>query len=195
MGVGEAALSPPAHSLLSDLFRPERLPMVFAIYSTGIILGSGFAFIIGGHIYEFFDAREAWVLPFICALKALQSTFIVVGLPGLLVAALLMTIREPERKGRVQEEGELMPISDVLAFLWQRRGAYLSLIIGVSMLSILGYGTLAWYPEFLQRTYGVSRTEAGSQFGQLFIVAGLPCCFAVAFRLLRHFAPVRQAVS
>ena len=181
VGVGEAALSPPAHSLLSDLFRPERLPMVFAIYSTGIILGSGFAFIIGGHIYEYFETRDAWTIPLLGALKPWQSTFIVVGFPGLLVAALLMTIREPERKGRVQEAGELMPLSEVLAYLWQRRGAYLSLIIGVSMLSILGYGTLAWYPEFLQRTYGVSRTQAGSQFGQLFIVAGLIGSIALAY--------------
>lgn len=172
VGVGEAALSPPAHSLLSDYFRAERLPLVLAIYSTGIMLGSGLAFMIGGHIYDYFVAHDAWVLPLVGALKPWQSTFIVVGMPGLLVALLLLTVREPERKGVIQQD-QAMPLIDVLRYLNERRSAYLSLIVGISLLSILGYGTLAWYPEFLQRTYGVSRTVAGEGFGQLFIVAGI----------------------
>lgn len=180
VGVGEAALSPPAHSLLSDYFKPERLPLVFAFYTTGIIVGSGVAFIIGGSIYSYFDAMDAVVLPVVGLILPWQATFIAVGSPGILMAILMLTIREPKRNGLNDQrdanvESTIKPVSlaELFAFLYLHRKVYFSLILGVGLLSILGYATMTWYPEFLQRSYGLERVDAGKRFGSLFIIAGL----------------------
>jgi MFS family permease len=92
VGVGEAALSPPAYSLLSDYFSSEALPRAMAIYTLGITLGGGLAYIVGGGVYEYFLLHGSPVLPLLGELRPWQLTFIVVGLPGFLLVALLSLI-------------------------------------------------------------------------------------------------------
>jgi MFS family permease len=171
VGVGEAALSPPAYSLLSDYFSEKNLPRAMAIYTLGITIGGGLAYIIGGTLYEYFTNAGALELPIVGALRPWQTTFVVVGLPGLLLVFFLSLMVEPERRG-VKPDVEAYPISDVVAQLKCHRWAYGSLITGVSLLAVLGYGTMAWYPEFLVRSHGMAAAEAGAQFGTIFLVAG-----------------------
>lgn len=171
VGVGEAALSPPAYSLLSDYFSSDNLPRAMAIYTLGITLGGGLAYIIGGEVYEYFHAAGPMVLPVVGELGAWQVTFVVVGLPGFLLVGMLALMVEPARKGGSQEVGEyaLTEIGQHLHAHWR---AYGGLILGVSLLSVLGYGTMAWYPEYLIRTHAMNRADAGSSFGLIFILAG-----------------------
>jgi len=83
VGIGEAAGSPPSHSLISDYFPPERRATALAIYSTGIYVGAMFGYLAGGVIKQYFDWRTA---------------FLAVGLPGLALALLVrLTVREPQR--------------------------------------------------------------------------------------------------
>src|SRR5262245_48906725 len=82
VGVGEASATPAAYSLLSDCFPPQRRATVLAIYSSGIYLGSGIGILLGGLIAE----RWSW-----------QAAFLAAGLPGLLLAVWVATLREPER--------------------------------------------------------------------------------------------------
>lgn len=171
VGVGEAALSPPAYSMLSDYFSSDNLPRAMSIYTLGITLGGGLAYIIGGAVYEYFSAAGALVLPFFGELRPWQTTFVVVGLPGFLVVGLLALVAEPPRKGVAADSDahSLREIGSHLRLHWQ---AYSGLILGVSLLSILGYGTMAWYPEYLIRSHGVGRGEAGATFGMIFLIAG-----------------------
>ena len=172
VGVGEAALSPPAYSMLSDLFSADRLPRALAVYTLGITLGGGLAYVIGGAVYEYFDGASI-AIPLFGELRTWQLTFIAVGLPGFLVVLLMLAVREPPR--RVSEEGIVdaaPPVSEVAAWLREHWQAYGSLVLGVSLLSILGYGTMAWYVEFLVRSFDLGRGEAGGSFGLIFIIAG-----------------------
>jgi MFS family permease len=171
VGVGEAALSPPAYSLLSDYFSADKLPRALAIYTLGITIGGGLAYMIGGTVYDYFEAKGVVSLPVLGELRSWQLTFIAVGLPGFLVVGLLCFLREPARRGQVSGT-ESPSVADILARLRQHRRVYGSLILGVSLLSVLGYGTMAWYVEFLVRSFGLARGEAGSSFGLIFIVAG-----------------------
>lgn len=171
VGVGEAALSPPAYSLLSDYFSQKSLPRAMAIYTLGITIGGGLAYIIGGGVYEYFTREGALVLPLVGELRPWQTTFVVVGLPGFLLVGVLALMAEPERRGVVQD-ADHYSLTQVLDHLKGRWQAYGSLIMGVSLLAVLGYGTMAWYPEFLVRNHGMSRAEAGSAFGIIFILAG-----------------------
>jgi MFS family permease len=96
VGIGEASATPAAFSLLSDLFPPVRRATVLAIYSGGIYIGAGLGLGVGGLIVDRWDAAYAGAAaPF--GLAGWQVAFLVVGLPGLLLAGWVATLREPPR--------------------------------------------------------------------------------------------------
>ncbi|TXS91935.1 MFS transporter [Parahaliea maris] len=183
VGVGEAALSPAAFSLLSDLFPKDKLARALAIYSLGITLGGGLAYVLGGAAYAWFAGMGPIHLPLFGAVSAWQMTFIAVGAPGLLLTALLMLLKEPPRglaaegagaaAGSAQNPaGSSIGLGEVVGQFRRHWLAYLGIIGPLSLLAVLGYGTMAWYPEFLIRSFELPRSAAGGQFGTLFLVAG-----------------------
>ena len=171
VGVGEAALSPPAHSLLSDVFPAKMLPRAMSIFTLGITIGGGMAYMIGGWVLGAVGDAEL-SLPWVGSLEPWQLTFILVGLPGFSIGALVWTIREPQRRGRVRGDGEGAPVSEVLRYFRTHARLYGAILGSVSMLSVLGYGTITWYVEMLIRNFGARASEVGPTFGWIFIVAG-----------------------
>ncbi|MFN2259940.1 MAG: MFS transporter, partial [Parasphingopyxis sp.] len=97
VGVGEATASPSAYSLISDWFPKKRRALALALYSSGLYLGGGLSLGIGGLIVE--NWNEAYPLREMAplGLAGWQAAFMAVGLPGLLVAAWVFTLREPIR--------------------------------------------------------------------------------------------------
>jgi MFS family permease len=105
VGIGEASASPAAYSLLSDWFPAARRATALAVYSSGIYIGAGLGLAVGGVVVDRWDAAWAGVpTPF--GLRGWQVAFLVVGLPGLLLAAWVATLREPTRG---QSEGLAAP--------------------------------------------------------------------------------------
>ena len=173
VGVGEAALSPPAYSLMGDYFSAKRLRFATAIFALGITLGSGLSYKIGGAAYAWIEQQDLSALPIVGELLAWQATFVLVGLPGLLVVVLLLFVKEPARQQSPQSSGSgEASWGEVKSFLVEHWRVYLGLMGGVSMMAIIGYGTLAWFPEYLQRSYAMDRAEAGNALSQVFIWAG-----------------------
>ncbi len=97
VGIGEASAAPAAFSLLSDYFSPARRATVLAIYSSGIYLGAGLGLAVGGLVVGRWDAAFPAAAPF--GLRGWQVAFFVVGLPGVLLALWVRTLREPVRGG------------------------------------------------------------------------------------------------
>lgn len=95
VGVGEATASPSAYSLISDWFPARLRATALAIYSSGLYIGGGISLLIGGLIVEKWNAAFPEGGPF--GLAGWQAAFIAVGLPGLLLAAWVATLREPLR--------------------------------------------------------------------------------------------------
>lgn len=97
VGVGEASASPAAFSLLSDYFPPSRRATVLAFYSSGAYIGMGLGIFLGGWVLDGWKAAypDPSLAPL--GLKAWQAAFIIVGTPGLLLAAWAATLREPIR--------------------------------------------------------------------------------------------------
>ncbi len=96
VGIGEATASPSAYSLLSDWFPKEKRATALAIYSSGLYLGGGLSLLIGGQVVERWDAAfPAHSGPM--GLAGWQAAFMVVGIPGLLLACWVATLREPMR--------------------------------------------------------------------------------------------------
>ncbi|GAB3313347.1 spinster family MFS transporter [Haliea atlantica] len=185
VGVGEATLSPAAFSMLGDLFPKEKLARALATYSLGITLGGGLAYVVGSTVYEWFAGAEQLVLPLFGEVRPWQMTFIAVGAPGFILAIFLGLLSEPVRRsgtalGGVPPSGAPASgapevhhgLAEIGAHLRRHFRAYVAPIGSVAVLGILGYGTMAWYPEFLIRTFDMPRGEAGSQFGLMFLIAG-----------------------
>jgi MFS family permease len=184
VGVGEAALSPAAYSILGDSFPKEKLARAIYIYTLGTTVGAGLAYLIGGSVIEHVASASSIVLPLVGSVQPWQATFFIVGLPGLLIALLVwLTVEEPSRRGVVAATGAAATtptINEVMHFAWQRRRAYLPIFLSISLLSILSYGYMNWYPAFLTRTYGLTTADAGRSIGVLYLVFGTAGAFSGA---------------
>ncbi len=159
VGIGEAACSPPAHSLIADYFPPERRATALGIYAMGIHVGIMFGLLAGGWINEFFGWRTA---------------FFVVGLPGLALALVLrFTVREPPRGhsegGRAV--GEVPSTAEVRRTLW-KLGSFRHISLAGAFLSFAGYGVAIWSPVFLIRVHGMGTGEVGTWLGLITGLAG-----------------------
>lgn len=172
VGVGEAALSPPAYSLIADYFPPRRLASAMSLYSTGIFIGSGLAYLIGGTVIELVSTLEPWHWPIVGEIRPWQRVFIVVGLPGLLVALLMLTVREPPRTYSTSIAGGAVPLATVLGWFRRHRATYAAHGFGFAVFSLVNYGTAFWFPAYFERVHGWSAGKIGLYMGGATIVFG-----------------------
>ncbi|HWP02431.1 MAG TPA: MFS transporter [Gemmatimonadaceae bacterium] len=174
VGIGEAALTPPAYSLLADYFPPARLAGALSVFSMGIFLGSGLAYLVGGTVIEVVQGMDGW--PLLDGLRPWQRVFVVVGVPGLVLALLMLTVREPARRSRSERTP---PMRMLIQYLRVHRGAYLAHGTGYSLFSLVNYATAAWFPAYFMRVHGWSAGKVGLYmggatlaFGSLGVLAG-----------------------
>ena len=174
VGVGEAALSPPAHSILSDYFDKKALPAIMAIFTLGIPVGVGISYSLGGWVYGLFAEYETVAVPLLGDLKPWQLTFIMLGVPGLLLAAVMYYIAEPRRTGLMQQADQqtAFSIRQVAAFLAIHKRVYLGIYGAVACLAIMGYGFMLWFVAHMSRVFGPPEYEISQPFGLLYLVFG-----------------------
>ena len=175
VGVGEAALSPAAYSLIADYFPPEEVTRAIAVYTGGSFLGAGLAYIIGGYVIEWVGSVGAVDVPVLGTLRSWQLAFIVVGLPGILISFLMFTIREPRRRGLIVKQGqaaEAVPFGEVLAFLRTHKRVYGLHFAGFSSIVLVAYASLAWTPTYFIRVFGWNAGQVGMVYGLIILVFG-----------------------
>ena len=166
VGAGEAALSPPAYSLIADCFPPKQRPLALSVYGAGMYVGAGLALVLGGIIVPYTLAGGTITLPLIgLVIYRWQLTFFLVGLPGLLVAALVHTVREPARREKQAAAGA--PVGAVVAYVIKHRATFACHHVATALISFAMYGSSAWVPSSLVRTYGWSIGTAGLAFGSV----------------------------
>jgi MFS family permease len=156
VGVGEATLGPAALSLLSDYFPPRMRATVQSIYSSGIALGGGLAFFLGGWIGQ----AHGW-----------RAAFYFLGFPGLALAVLVFSLRERPRGGTeiaapVRVDSGWRALSRSSAF-WFLCGGYALVGLASNNLGI-------WVPTFFVRVHAMSISVIGMAAGILSIVVGIP---------------------
>jgi MFS family permease len=176
VGVGEAALSPAAYSLITDYFPPARLATAISVYAMGIYIGSGLSFLLGGIAVRYAATQEMWTLPFVGVMRPWQLIFFIVGLPGLLLAPLLFTVREPET-GRVRARAAAVPMRKVFAYIGKNRRVFLLHNIGFGLLALSSYASAAWIPEFYRRHFHWDAGTTGIVYGSIVAVFG---CLGIA---------------
>lgn len=175
VGVGEAALSPATYSMLSDMFPRHKLGRAVGIYSIGSFIGGGLAFLIGGYVIDLLKSVDSVHVPGVGELRPWQVTFFIVGLPGVLVALLiLLTVRDPQRKGlRHDASGRVQKptAGEVFRFLGRHRGTFCCHYLGFSFYAMILFCLLGWTPAFYMRKFGMSPVEAGYMLGTVVLLA------------------------
>ena len=159
VGVGEAGGSPPAHSIVSDIFPAEQRATALSIYSLGVYGGILVGTVGGAYLVQMFDWRTA---------------FVVVGLPGLLLAVLVrLIIKEPPR-GMAESRKDVAPpgFFQVLGFLWQRK-SFRHLSFACALHAFVTYGMGNFMPLFLGRVHDMPTIEIGWYYGLIAGIGGL----------------------
>ncbi len=179
VGVGEATLSPAAYSLLADYFPKEKRATAISVYSMGIYIGSGLAYLLGGMVVGLAETQGTWNLPIVGETRPWQVIFFIVGLPGVLLALLMYTVREPLRRGlkMVQTaDGTLrparVPLGETWAYILSNWKTFLCHTIGFALLSFSSYGSSAWIPTMFQRNHGWTAAQAGILYGSIVGIFG-----------------------
>ena len=168
VGVGEAGLSPPAHSLISDFYEPRKRASALSIFSLGIPLGTMVGAVAGGWLAQHYSWRIA---------------FIAVGLPGVILAVVFrLLVKEPARGAsdvaapRLVEDlaapvepprgfvGELREIGAVTKTLFGIPPVF-HMVMGITLASFAGYGMGAFIPPHYIRNFGLGLAQTGLIYG------------------------------
>ena len=170
VGVGEAALSPAAYSMITDAFPKEKLGRAFSVYNMGISIGSGVALLVGGLVVGAVSGEgQTFTLPIVGEVRAWQFVFIVTGLPGVFLPLLLLAVKEPVRRGLISTgqpgSDQRIPFKEVLKYMRANRHFYSLHFVALAMFSLLGYAVGAWLPTVMVRTYGLSAGQVGQVLG------------------------------
>jgi MFS family permease len=173
VGVGEAALSPAAYSIITDSFPRSKLGRAFGVYNIGITIGAGIAFLVGGIVVAAVShAGATYTLPLLGEVRAWQMVFIVTGAPGIVLPLLLLTFREPKRRGILRKGSAepaaalpRPPLSEVLGYIWLNKKFYCLYFVALALLALAGYAVAAWLPTAVIRVYGVSYGQVGKVLG------------------------------
>lgn len=174
VGIGEATLSPSANSLIADYFPPEKLATAMSLFTSGVFIGSGLAYFIGGTVIEAVSNLEPWRLPFFGEVRAWQRVFIIVGVPGMLLALLTLTIREPRRE-RVAGSPPIhaFTVPEVMAWIRRHGRAYFTFGTSIALYAVVNFGTAFWFPAFFERSHGWSAGKIGLLMGGATAVFGV----------------------
>lgn len=175
VGAGEAALSPAFYSIVADLFPKHKLGRALGVYAIGAFIGSGLAFLIGGYVIGLLKDVSFITLPVIGEIKTWQLTFMIVGLPGVLLALLMiLTVREPERKGlKMDANGVAVKASfkNSMGFIKTHKKTFFCHFIGFSFYTMMLYSLLGWAPAYYMRDFGLDASQTGYILGSIILVA------------------------
>ena len=157
VGIGEAGLSPPAHSLISDTYPPNRRATALSIYSLGVPIGTMIGAVAGGWLAQNYSWRIA---------------FIALGLPGVVLAiAIALFIREPAR-GAMEEvqspplaayslREDIREIGSVVRSMFGNT-TLRNMMFGITLVSFAGYGGGAFVQPYWARAFGLGYAKIGA---------------------------------
>jgi MFS family permease len=155
VGVGEASFVTISPTFVADLFPESKRGRVLGVFYLAIPVGFALGYLIGGY----FGTHYGWRAPFYVA-----------GLPGFVLAAVVLFMPEPER-GRFDTLRETPERASVLGLA--RNPAFLTATLGMAMMTFAQGGLLVWMPTFLSRMRGYNLLEANKLFGCIIAVDGV----------------------
>jgi MFS family permease len=175
VGIGESTVVPSSMSLISDYFPRERRSRAISVFMTGTFLGAGSSFLFFGPLVHHVEALPPMTLPLLGTLQSWRLCFLIIGIPGVLLTALMLTVREPARLDEVSLGGSAVPdkplFRDALRFIGKRWAAFGTLFVASA--ANLTMGALAfWNVALFKRTWGWNVAEVGTAVGLILLIGG-----------------------
>jgi MFS family permease len=182
LGIGEAVVTPLSISLISDYFSREDRGRAVSLYMAGPYLGAGLAFIIGGNLVGSLEGGVGIAGVGLGHFETWQLAFLIVGLPGFLIAMLMLTVREPKRTEQIAQAGST---AAAVRYMLQNWRAFGPLLVGSTCNFALATLTF-WNVALFQRAWGWDVATVGTVTGIFYFTAG-PMGTALAVWLLNRF--------
>ncbi len=173
VGVGEATLAPAAISMIGDLFPPHRRGIAVSIFMMGLCVGAGVALGAGGALLQSAEHGTFSILPIVGGFRPWRIVLLALALPGALVIMLLATMREPARRGSLEDAAMVTSTFDALRVL-ARHGRVVGPMWGaMAFMSAGDFSLLNWTPALLERVYHQSASSVGSTLGLSAVLGGV----------------------
>jgi MFS family permease len=175
VGIGEAALSPAAFSIIYDYFSKKRLSLAMSFYTMGIFVGTGLALILGGSVVDAVLRWRTVTLPLLGTISSWRLSFLAAGLPGFLFVLLVYTIQEPPRRNVLRSaDGSIsrLPLREVIALGRKRWKSVLGISFGMTFQSLCSFAFFNWGPTYFQRIHGWTAGQSGRLLGFMIIFFG-----------------------
>ena len=174
VGAGEATLGPCAISLISDVMPPAQRARAIAVYSSALSFALAIAYLLGGQIMKFADGLDLSFIPFMADLRSWQLVLIIVGSPGLLIALLVLTLKEPNRQYIQKNPVKgLDSIKRTFAYFGDNKNLFFKLFLLPVTMTIITYSH-NFIPSLFQREYGWSPVTLSVYIGTIIGLVG-PC--------------------
>lgn len=186
LGLGEAVVSPTSISIISDYFERAKRGRAISVYMAGPYLGAGLAFLVGGLLIGWLKRTGHTHFLGFGPFETWQMAFFLVGIPGLIFAALMLTVKEPERVERVGGAGAKPQISAFRYILARWRG-FGALFVGATCNFAMSTLTL-WNVPLFQRVWGWDIAIVGTVTGLFYFTAG-PIGTAIAVWTMKQQTP------
>ena len=172
VGVGEACVGPAFASMLSDYFPKEKLARAIAVCNFGFVAGVGLSLVVGGAIIGALQQYSTIDIPLLGPARPWQVVFLICGIPGLLVAGLLLTLKEPVRRGALPLPGAsgTLSVAESARFILQGWPIYAPIFLGIGLRSIMLYASMTWMPAFFERAHGWSPSRYGLTVGVITLI-------------------------
>lgn len=157
VGIGEATLSPCAMSMIADSFPSKKRGKPIAVYTSALVLGAGFANLLSAAIIDWTIKSPEVAVPLLGNMAPWQLTFLIVGLPGLLISIPFFMLREPARRQIEEDENSDLGtgnLTDMFKYVSQRAGAFFGLMTIVCVMTVIAYSQGTWLPAMFERTWG-----------------------------------------
>ena len=199
VAVGEAVMAPTSVSLVSDSFPENKQGKPMGIITAGVYIGIGITLLGGGILIDYLTSIGGITLPLIGYLKPWQATFMIVGIPGLVLAIAAFYLKEPQRLEE-QIDTQLKDRKNVFLHLKEHRKTLIPMFGGLIFMALIFYSFSFWAPTMMIRTFDISLTEVGFILGMITIISSITGTIAAgsAVDYLRNKnysdAPVRAAM-
>ena len=190
VGLGEACLSPAAVSIMADYFRPHQRGRAMSAVQVATPIGSASALFFGGMLLTTLASGDGLARLVPEGWPAWKVVFLVIGAPGLVVALLVASLKEPVRRNQAVAVGSDGPKITLTEFFRAYPGTMALFFTTCGVFMILSYAMGSWAPTVLMRIHGLSPREAGTIYGSILLissVAGGLTSGVVADALVRRF--------
>jgi len=179
IGGTESGCGPASLSMIADAVPRNRMPLAYALYNSGFLGGQALSLVIGGLLIGLLANVQPIHLTGIGVIHNWQLVFMILGVPGVLIAALfLITVPEPPRHGGTRPKG--YSLREVIGFIISQRAYHLPFLIAALLATFQVYGLGAWMPAFYERTYGWGPAISGPLIGMFTLISQTIGLFAGA---------------